>query len=215
MLVGCVVLAFLVAGYAGSRFDPPAPVPPAGSIRLGPEPGESVAGYLARLPADLPPAGVVVPALVQLTGELDAADALVAVAGTEPSQAVFRVPIRRVQTALRFLALEPQVPAATALESARDRALGAAAADAQRLTGRPAAVAAAEATALARPCACVLAMVVRGDRAALDVVRARPGVRAVQGAPAGSTDRELALSPLLPEQVERADPLPDDGPVPG
>jgi hypothetical protein len=63
-------------------------------------------------------------------------------------------------------------------------------------------------------CPCVIALVVRGDRAALDAVAARPGVRAVQAAPPGTTPVELALSPLLPEQAERADPPPDDGPVP-
>ena len=36
----------------------------------------------------------------------------------------------------------------------------------------------------------------------------------VEAAPPGVTLRELALSPLLPEQADRADPLPDDGPVP-
>jgi hypothetical protein len=45
-------------------------------------------------------------------------------------------------------------------------------------------------------------------------VAARPGVRAVHAAPAGVTARELAIAPLLPDQVERADPLPDDGTVP-
>ena len=60
----------------------------------------------------------------------------------------------------------------------------------------------------------MLALVVRADRAALEALAGRPGVRAVHAAPAGVTERELALSPLLPEQIERADPLPDDGPVP-
>jgi hypothetical protein len=45
-------------------------------------------------------------------------------------------------------------------------------------------------------------------------VAARPGVRAVHAAPAGVTARELAIAPLLPEQAERVDPPPDDGPVP-
>jgi hypothetical protein len=39
-------------------------------------------------------------------------------------------------------------------------------------------------------------------------------VRAVEAAPPGTTDAELALAPLLPEQNARADPPPDDGPVP-
>jgi hypothetical protein len=58
-----------------------------------------------------------------------------------------------------------------------------------------------------------LAWVTELDEAAT-ALAARPDVRAVHAAPAGVTARELALSPLLPEQVERADPPPDDGPVP-
>jgi hypothetical protein len=60
----------------------------------------------------------------------------------------------------------------------------------------------------------VLAVVVRADRAALEALAARPGVRAVDAAPVGTTERELALSPLLPGQLTRAEPPPDDGPVP-
>ncbi|MGH3568451.1 MAG: hypothetical protein ACRDRH_20975, partial [Pseudonocardia sp.] len=88
-------------------------------------------------------------------------------------------------------------------------------AGAARLTGRQAALAAAEAAVLADPaCRCVLAVVVRADRAGLDGIAARAGVRAVHAAPAGAIPIELVLAPLLPEQVERADPPPDDGPVP-
>jgi hypothetical protein len=36
----------------------------------------------------------------------------------------------------------------------------------------------------------------------------------MEAAPPGTTDGELALAPLLPEQTVRADPPPDDGPVP-
>jgi hypothetical protein len=46
-------------------------------------------------------------------------------------------------------------------------------------------------------------------------VAGQPGVRALDAAPAGTTLRELALSPLLPGQTARADPLPDDGVVAG
>ena len=135
--------------------------------------------------------------------------------GPAAATAVFRVPLGRVQTALRFEPLEPGLPAAAALQAARDRARFAAASDAGRLSGRPGAVAAAEEAALADPaCACVLAVVVRADRAELDALAASPDVRAVQAAPPGTTDRELALSPLLPGQVERADPPPDDAPLP-
>jgi hypothetical protein len=203
-------LAFL--GYAGTRPATPAPLP-TGEVRLGPEAGEDVAAYLARLPATLPPAGERAPALVQLAAEDTPSDAVGRVAGTTLRTAVFRVALPRVQTALRFEALEDGVPAAAALDNARSRAAQASAADAARLSGRSGAVARAEARVLADPaCTCVVALLVDGDRAALVAVAGRPGVRAVEAAPPGAV--EPALAPLLPEQTARADPPPDDGPVP-
>jgi hypothetical protein len=210
VLAGGLVL-LVVAAYVAARHVPSAPAASVGAVRLGPEPGEDVAAYLARLPATLPPDGAPAPALVQLGSEATPADALAAVAGTTPRTAVFRVPLPRVQTALRFVALEDGVP--QALDNAQGRAEQAAAADVTRLTGRAGAVAAAEAVALADPaCRCVLAVLVEGDRAGFDAVAARPGVRAVEAAPPGTVDP--ALAPLLPEQTVRADPPPDDGPVP-
>lgn len=215
VLAACVVVAVLVALYAALRSPPAASLPPAGSVHLGPDPGQDVAGYLASLPATRPAAGAVAPALVQFSAERTPADALAEVAGATPVTAVFRVGFPRVQTALRFETLEAGVPAATALDNARQRAASAATTDADRLTGRPQAVAAAEAGELAAPtCACVLAVVVEGDGAVLAQVAGRAEVRALDAAPAGTATRELALTPLLPEQTERADPLPDDGGVP-
>lgn len=210
VLAGCLLLLAVAASVA-ARHVPSAPAASAGAVRLGPEPGEDVAAYLARLPGTLPPDGVRAPALVQLGAEATAGDALAAVAGTVPRTAVFRVPLPRVQTALRFVALEDGVP--RALDNARGRAQLAAAAEATRLPGRAGAVADAEARALADPgCRCVLAVLVDGDRAGLAAVARRAGVRAVEAAPPGTADP--ALAPLLPEQTARADPPPDDGPVP-
>ena len=211
VLAGCVMaVALVLAGYAALRPAPSA-APTSGTVRLGPEAGEDVAGYLARLPGGLPPAGVRAPALVQLSEPATPSDALATVAGTAPRTAVFRVPLPRVQTALRFVDLEQGVP--RALENAQGRAEQAAAADAGRLTDRAGAVARAEASALASPgCRCVLAVLVEGDGAALRAVAARAGVRAVDAAPPGTV--APALAPLLPEQTVRADPPPDDGLVP-
>lgn len=210
ILLGCVVVALLTAWYAGSRFTPAVSAPPPGSVRLGPDPGEAVPDYLARLPAELPPPGPPVLALVQFAAGRPAAT----IAG-DVVTVVFRAPLPRVQTALRFEALEPGVPLATAVDTAADRARLAAGADGARLTGRPRDVAAAEAAALADPgCPCAVALVVRADRAGLEALAALPGVRAVQAAPVGVTAPELALAPLLPEQTDSADPPPDDGTVP-
>ena len=151
---------------------------------------------------------------MQLAEQVPAGDAVAAVAGSSPVTAVLRAPIPRVQTALRFEALEEGVAPVQALENAQARARQRAEADAARLTGRQRDVAAAEARLLADPgCRCVLALVVRADRAGLAALAGRPEVRAVQAAPPDVTARELALSPLLPEQVERADPPVDDGGV--
>ena len=189
-------------------------MPAAGTVRLGPEAGEEVAAYLARVPATLPAGGDHAPALVHLSATATPAEAVAAVAGTTPLTAVFRVVLPRVQTALRFEDLETGMPPVTALDNGRARAQQAAATDA-RLPGRPGGVAAAEAAALERSdCPCLVALVVDGDRAGLGAVAARPAVRAVEAAPPGTAGRELALAPLLPEQTVRADPLPDDGPVP-
>jgi hypothetical protein len=211
VLAACLLVALAVGWLAGARDTPSAEQ--GGAVRLGPEPGEDVAAYLTRLPGALPPEGVRAPALVQLSAEATTADALAPVAGTTPVTAVFRVPLPRVQTALRFIELEPEVPAVAALDNARARAGQAAAGDALALAGRPRAVAAAEASALAAPdCPCVLALLVEGDRAGLRAVAARAAVRAVDAAPPGTV--HPALVPLLPEQTVRADPPPDDGPVP-
>jgi hypothetical protein len=214
VLLACAVVVLLTAWYAGSRFPQSAPAPAPGAVRLGPEPGEEVSAYLARLPGQLPAPGVPALALVQFEAALPAPDALAAVGAVTPVTAVLRVPVPRVQTALRFEPLDPGAPVPAALATAREHARREAEADAQRLSGRSAAVAAVEARALADPDApCVLALVVRADRAGLEAVAAAPAVRAVDAAPADVTARELALAPLLPEQVRRADPPPDDGVV--
>lgn len=214
VLVLCVGVVLATAWYGGSRYGQAPPPPSPGTVRLGPDAGEDVAAYLARLPAELPAPGATVLALVQLGTEAapDAAAALVGAPGTRLVSVVFHVPLPRVQTALRFV---PADAGPAAVGTARERARFAADADAVRLTGRPASVAAAEAGALADPaCRCVLGLVVAADRGALDALAAAPGVRAVHAAPAGVTAPELALAPLLPEQTVRADPVPDDGAVP-
>lgn len=247
VLLACVGVLLVTAWFVGSRFDPP-PRPAGGTVALGPEAGEAVDEYLARVQAELPPPGVAVHALVQLRAELTVADAAAlldtptgpaakapgaggtpagpvapaaagAASGRPPgntgpvvASAVLHVPLPRVQTALRFAALDPGAPLVTGLEAAREGARFAASADTARRTGRAADVAAAEAAALAdRGCRCVLALVVRADRAGLDALATRAEVRVVHAAPAGAVPVELALSPLLPGQTERAEPLPDDG----
>ncbi|WP_060572655.1 MULTISPECIES: hypothetical protein [unclassified Pseudonocardia] len=227
VVVAVMAVVLLGAVWAAGSGPSPGPAPASGSVRLGPDPGQDVAGYLASLPAQLPPAGARAAALVQLDRPSDAAS-VAALGAPGISTAVFRVPFARVQTALRFEPVVGTGDPAAALGVARERAAFAAEADADRarqaVAGAPGAresltrradVAGAERRALAAPdCACVIAFVVTADRAGLESLAARDGVRAVQAAPPGTTERELALSPLLPEQTTAATPPPDDGPVP-
>jgi len=218
-----------VAGYVAGREAPP-PRQPAEVQRLGPEPGEPVTEYLARARTSVPArdAGQVW-ALVQLAAPLDteAAARLVSsplvsspsVSGSvRLSRVVFRVPLPRVQTALVTRELSGQRPAeelaGAQLWAADERAAAGqrAAADG---AARAAAVAAAEADALrAAGCACVLAMLVRADRAGLDALAAQPAVRAVHAATPDTPLPSIATSPLLPEQTVVAGQVPDDGPLP-
>lgn len=192
------------------------------SVRLGPAPGQSVSDYLDGLRPRLPAAGArPVPALIQFAGERDTEDvaALLAAANATAVRVVFRVPLPRVQTALRFEQLtdvdlpNPLEASRRRLDLARDAAQGQAAAEASRATGRQRAVARYEAVELAGPCRCVLAVLAVGDRAALSTLASRPGVRAVDAAPPGARPDEVAVTPLLPEQTGTVGPMPDDGPV--
>ena len=223
-LAACLIVLLMVAWLAGCQS-----ILGAGSVsrssdavRLGPLPGQPVAAYLTGLPVKLPPVGgPAVPALVELSTELDTSTAAALVAGTRPITAVLRVPLPRVQTALRFQRLtpvddaDPAVAVRRQLMLAQAAAARAAAADTVRLTSRPAQIATAEAAALSRPgCGCVLAVLVSADHAGLDRLAARPGVRAVDAAPVGTPETGVALTPLLPEQTELVGPVPDDGPEP-
>jgi hypothetical protein len=226
----CVLLVLLaVAWVAGRQSLVGAPDRPASldAVRLGPDPGAPVADYLAGLPARLPaPGAPPVPALVQFGTEQDPASVARLVASAGPVTAVFRVPLPKVQTALRFQPLpsvdlaDPVTGTERRLALARQSAARDAAEEAGRLTGRAAAVARYEAAALAgttstpTPCRCVLAVLVVGDRAALSELAARPEVRAVDAAPEGTPPTGVALAPLLPEQTRLAAAVPDDGPVP-
>ncbi|MGQ0481566.1 MAG: hypothetical protein ACT4O0_11150 [Pseudonocardia sp.] len=208
---------------AGSRSAAePTPARSLDAVRLGPEPGTAVAAYLTALPVRLPPPGAPeVLALVQFESPVEAAGAATLLAGVRPVTAVFRVPLSRVQTALRFQPLtpvddpDPVGSARRRLSLAQAAATRAAAGDATSRSGRPAQVAAAEAAALAAPgCRCVLAVLVSADRDGLTTLAARPGVRAVDAAPVDTPVDGVALSPLLPEQTGVVGPVPDDGPLP-
>lgn len=214
-----VVLAVLVAALGVTVVVAGGPGEPSlvtGVQRLGPEAGEPVADYLRRAGASLPAAeSRSIWALVQLEGYLKPGRAAELVQGVRLSRVVLRVPLPRVQTALITRDLPGQRPVAELTEALRSAAQDRTAVAAREVPGsRPAAVAAAEATRLRAGCACVLALLVFGDGEALHAVAARPGVRAVHAALPDTPIQDVAISPLLPEQVDAAGPVPDDGPVP-
>ncbi|WP_433781720.1 hypothetical protein ACQPX6_18150 [Actinomycetospora sp. CA-101289] len=225
MLAVVLVVGLLTAWVAGSSSAPGEGSGSTDTTRLGPVAGETVAGYLARAAVVPPgPAGPR-PALVQFAVEQDGAGAAAALAGSGATarEAVFRVPLPRVQTALRRVSLDDTgtVDPVAALRLAETQATNRAGEQARAAQGRAAAVATTESARLAAGCACVVALVVEADPAALAPLRDRPEVRAVEVAPAGARVGALAVSPLLPDQTddgrdppETVGPVPDDGPVP-
>jgi hypothetical protein len=202
-------VAVAIAGKSGE------PVRATGTQRLGPEFGEPVPDYLRRAVASLS-AGNSSPgwALVQLDGYLTPEPAAELVKGVRLSRVVLRVPLPRVQTALITRDLPGQRPAVELAGALRSAAQDRLAASQVEPGSRRATVAAAEAAQLRTGCACVLALLVLGDGDAVRAVAARPGVRAVHAALPDTSIQDLAISPLLPEQVEAAGPVPDDGLVP-
>jgi hypothetical protein len=211
MVLTVLVVVFGLTIWAAGQHGEPLP---AGAERLGPEAGEQVADYLRRAETSLP-AGKSGPvwALVQLEGYLTPAPAAELAQGVRLSRAIIRVPLPRIQTALITRDLPGQRPVPELTEALRSAAQDRAVVASQQ-HGRPAALAAAEAAQLRSGCACVVALLVFGDGDALRVVAARLGVRAVHAALLDTPIQDLAISPLLPEQVEMAGPVPDDGPVP-
>jgi hypothetical protein len=224
-----LVVVLVTSWAAGNQLSPPSP--DGGStdaVRLGPAAGQDVAAYLAgtlAVPAPSDPAPRL--ALVQFDAALTPDAAAVALTGTAPVQAVVRVPLPRVQTALHRVDLPPAPPAAAlraALTTAGGEAgaaAGTAGAPSSPADARRVAVARAEAAALGRSdCPCLIGAVVQVVPAALPAVRGASRVRAVQVTPPGTGRSRLAVSPLLPEQgAGRPDgptvgPVPDDGPVP-
>jgi hypothetical protein len=212
-----VVLAVLFALFgvtvvvAGRHGEPVR----SGVQRLGPEAGEPVALYLRRAGASLPTGtSGSVWALVQLDRYLTPKPAADLVVSVRLSRVILRVPLPRVQTALITRDLPGQRPVSELAEAMRSAAQDRLAASREVPGGRPAAVAAAEAAQLRSGCTCVLALLVYGEGEALRTVAGRPGVRAVHAALPDTPLQDLAIVPLLPEQVDSAGPVPDDGPVP-
>lgn len=112
--------------------------------------------------------------------------------------AMDRVAVRKEEDADRYTALAEQQPPGTLRDIYTSNA------DLSR----------EEAAAYRQRCACVFALVVRGSAAALLTLAGAPDVRAVEPAPELANTSQAVFAPPLPEQVDRATPLPDDA-LPG
>jgi hypothetical protein len=230
LLVVAALLAVTAVAVALSRPGAPAGDPTVGAVvRVGVVDGQSVPAYVASSADELArllaaPASGPVYALVSFTGYV-APDRLAPLLTGAAVAAVYaRVPLPRVQTQLvRIPALRlpgdvtvgmDDVARRKDAEAADDRRLADAApagSALRRTYASGAEVAAAEAGAYRAHCACVYAAVVRATPAALDALRRRDGVRAVDPAPeVRRLDRAVFTAPL-PEQTALAGPPEDAG----
>lgn len=209
-----VVAALAVAGALAVRDRPVEPEP--ATTRVGLAAGEPVSSYVADSRGDLsrlarsgdPDRPVY--ALVSLSAYLSPARLRPVLAGVRAERAYTRVPL-------------PGYPAPVAAVEARRvpadvvAGMDRLAADRNRIStdfGRLAAspgpqrgqyrseqrVYRAQAEAYAGHCSCVFAALVSGRPGALTRLAARPGVRAVEPARAGTRLDRLVVAPLLPEQ---------------
>lgn len=136
-------------------------------------------------------------------------------AGETSRESVFTRAVRQV--ADRARAVSSQADSVQPDSAQPDRATtGAATKDSARGDGedRGGAAAALTGARLQAGEAAIIGLVVRGTPEELRAVASRPGVRAVEALPGDSVWGRFAVRPLQPQQVEAADPLADDAPVP-
>ncbi|MEU4313497.1 hypothetical protein [Nocardia sp. NPDC024068] len=182
--------------------------------RLGPEPGDTVAGYLDRARDSLAgPDDGDRWALVSFGDYRTAGELPAATTGVRVGQALYQVPVPRVATPL----VAVQVPGGdTALRrSGTDAAWQLT--DRLRYTvpdTRPAQILEVAANRLRAGCACAPGVVVRAPLGRLRELADRPGIRAVQALPADAVAGRFAVAPLLPDTGDPIVPPADDGPVP-
>jgi len=191
------------------------------SDALGPDPGEPVAAYLQRaadsLATDTPAATGPRWALVTTERPWTAAEAAEATAGL-PRVSTLYAQTPEPGVAMPVLTQTLAEPAAgeagraPVLARALDRIARAAAGTQD--TGRAAQAHALTATRVRAGAPAVIALIVRADTATLRDVADEPGVRSVDALPPDAVWGRFAVRPLLPQQRDAADPLPDGAPVP-
>ncbi|MFG1798021.1 hypothetical protein [Nocardia sp. NPDC049149] len=178
--------------------------------RLGPEQGDEVADYLARAKDSLKGTdGADHWALVSFTEPLVPEQLPPNSGGMRIAQVLYHVAVPRVQTPL----VAVPVPAgdAAAISSAESAAWLLPRPTADERSARIVALSAAR---LRSGCACAVGLVVRGPLDGLRNLASRNGIRAVQALPADAVAGRFAVTPLLPNQMNKILPEPDDGAVP-
>jgi hypothetical protein len=178
MLLALLALAALVVGVG---YTAPAPEPPRAADQLGPAAEEGAAEYQARARASLADAGTEQRwALLLLAEPATPAAAGEAAAGVRISQVV----IARASEAGQWLDWVDMPSAAQDAQSARvviESAL-------RQSAGRAPSLAQGD-----EACACIKALLVRGDGAALRAAADRPGVFAVEALPADAVHGRIGL----------------------
>lgn len=239
--VGVVIVLALVTILTALRTELPRS-PGVMSDALGPDPGESVDGYLDRAAASLVTAGggsdapggagddgdddegrVTDPdahrwALVSAGEAWSVAEAAGAVRGLpRVSGLSVQVPVEGVAMPVTGVALAEPVAGETGREAVFGRGLEQVAARldlAPAGSDRAAAAAALTASRIRAGEPAIIGLLVRGTTGQLRAVAGAPGVRAVEALPPDAVNERFAVRPLLPQQVDAALPLPDDAPVP-
>jgi hypothetical protein len=192
-------------------------IPPAEEIvstdRLGPDQGESIAGYLDRARESLTGAdGADRWALVSFTEYRPATKLRDQVGELRVGQALYRVPLPRVATPL--VAVQTPAGDVALRRSGADAAWQLA--DQRRYVGddRTARTLDVVVARLRADCACSPGVVVRAPLPRLRDLAEQPGIRAVHALPADAVAGRFAVEPLLPDSPDPVSPPPDDGPVP-
>ncbi|WP_280312347.1 hypothetical protein [Nocardia abscessus] len=208
VLLGAAAVALVALVFALGALNPPYRAP-VSTDRLGPDRGEQVADYLARSGDSLNARDDEQRwALVSFTEPLVPERIPAHSGGLRIAQALYQVPIPRVQTPLVV------VPVPEGVAAAVDSAPYAAWLLPRPADDRSARVVEVSAARLRGGCACVVGLVVRGTPAQLRNLAVQNGIRAVQALPADAVAGSFAVVPLLPDYRDVVRPGPDDGPVP-
>lgn len=182
------------------------------AVRVGVRDGDRVPAYVESSRAELAGLrGERTVALVTLADYRGPDGAAALADGTDLLVALARVPLPGRQTELTRLPAASAAGLAEAMSRVAERKLAEAQGYRSRGATGDAAVTVAEADAYRVGCACVYALVVRGEPESLRGLAARSGVRAVDPAPeVGDLDRAVFVAPL-PEQRDVVRPPVDSG----